>query len=53
MRRLRHGADSAQWKCGDEQRIAFVSPLRRSGTWRDFMGFAEAPMSGSGSRRGH
>jgi penicillin amidase len=45
----RHGADPAQWKWGDEHRIAFVSPLRRSGTGRDFLGFAEAPMSGSGA----
>jgi penicillin G amidase len=44
----RHGADLAKWKWGDEHRIAFVSPLRRSGTGRDFLGFAEAPMSGSG-----
>ncbi len=45
----RHGADPAKWKWGDEHRIAFVSPLRRSGTGRDFMGYAEAPMSGSGA----
>jgi len=45
----RHGADPAKWKWGDEHRIAFVSPLRRSGTGRDFLGYAEAPMSGSGS----
>jgi penicillin amidase len=45
----RHGADPAQWKWGDEHRIAFVSPLRRSGTGRDFLGYAEAPMSGSGA----
>jgi penicillin amidase len=45
----RHGANPAQWKWGDEHRIAFVSPLRRSGTGRDFLGYAEAPMSGSGA----
>jgi len=45
----RHGADPAKWKWGDVHRIAFVSPLRRSGTGRDFMGYAEAPMSGSGA----
>jgi penicillin amidase len=45
----RHGLDPTQWKWGDEHRIAFVSPLRRSGTGRDFLGYAEAPMSGSGS----
>jgi len=45
----RHGADPAQWKWGDEHRIVFVSPLRRSGTGRDFLGYAEAPMSGSGA----
>jgi penicillin G amidase len=45
----RHGADPAKWKWGDEHRIAFVSPLRRSGTGRDFLGYAEAPMSGSGA----
>ena len=45
----RHGADPAKWKWGDEHRIAFVSPLRRSGFGRDFLGHAEAPMSGSGA----
>ena len=45
----RHGADPAQWKWGDEHRVAFVSPLRRSGAGRDFLGYAEAPMSGSGA----
>jgi len=45
----RHGADPATWKWGDEHRIAFVSPLRRSGAGRDFLGYAEAPMSGSGA----
>ena len=45
----KHGADPAKWKWGDEHRIAFVSPLRRSGTGRDFLGYAEAPMSGSGA----
>ncbi len=45
----RHGADPAQWKWGDEHRIHFYSPLRRSGTGRDLLGFAEAPMSGSGA----
>lgn len=45
----RHGADPAQWKWGNEHRIAFVSPLRRSGAGRDFLGYAEAPMSGSGA----
>jgi penicillin amidase len=45
----RHGADPKKWKWGDEHRIAFFSPLRRSGTGRDFLGYAQAPMSGSGS----
>lgn len=45
----RHGADPAQWKWGDEHRIYFFSPLRRSGSGRDWLGYAEAPMSGSGS----
>jgi len=45
----RHGADAAKWKWGDEHRIAFFSPLRRSGTGRDLLGYAEQPMSGSGS----
>jgi penicillin amidase len=45
----RHGADPTKWKWGDEHRIAFVSPLRRSGAGRDFLGYAEAPMSGSGA----
>ena len=45
----RHGADPAQWKWGDEHRIYFYSPLRRSGTGRDWLGYAEAPMSGSSS----
>lgn len=45
----RHGADPARWKWGDEHRIAFVSPLRRSGFGRDFLGYAETPMSGSSS----
>jgi penicillin amidase len=45
----RHGADATKWKWGDEHRIHFFSPLRRSGTGRDFLGFAEAPMSGSGA----
>jgi penicillin amidase len=45
----RHGADPAQWKWGNEHRIAFVSPLRRNGAGRDFLGYAEAPMSGSGA----
>lgn len=45
----KHGADPAQWKWGDEHRIHFFSPLRRSGAGRDWLGYAEAPMSGSGS----
>jgi penicillin amidase len=45
----RHGQDPTKWKWGDEHRIAFVSPLRRSGAGRDLLGYAEAPMSGSGS----
>ena len=45
----RHGADPTKWKWGDEHRIYFFSPLRRSGTGRDFLGFAEQPMSGSGA----
>ena len=45
----RHGADPALWKWGDEHRVYFYSPLRRSGTGRDWLGFAEAPMSGSGA----
>lgn len=45
----RHGADPARWTWGGEHRVAFVSPLRRSGAGRDFLGYAEAPMSGSGA----
>lgn len=45
----RHGADASKWKWGDEHRIHFFSPLRRSGTGRDWLGYAEAPMSGSGA----
>jgi penicillin amidase len=45
----RHGADASKWKWGDEHRIHFYSPLRRSGAGRDFLGYAEAPMSGSGA----
>lgn len=45
----RHGADPSKWKWGDEHRIAFFSPLRRSGFGRDFLGYAEQPMSGSGA----
>lgn len=45
----RHGADPARWQWGDEHRIYFFSPLRRSGLGRDLLGYAEAPMSGSGS----
>jgi penicillin amidase len=44
----KHGADPSKWKWGDEHRIVFVSPLRRSGFGRDLLGYAEAPMSGSG-----
>ena len=45
----RHGNDPAQWKWGDEHRIYFFSPLRRSGSGRDLLGYAEQPMSGSGA----
>lgn len=45
----RHGADATAWKWGDEHRIHFYSPLRRSGAGRDFLGYADAPMSGSGA----
>ncbi|MFO1331462.1 MAG: penicillin acylase family protein [Rubrivivax sp.] len=45
----RHGADPAQWKWGSEHRIHFYSPLRTRGFGRDFLGYPEAPMSGSGA----
>lgn len=45
----RHGADQAQWPWGDEHRIHFFSPLRRSGAGRDWLGYPEAAMSGSAS----
>ena len=45
----RHGADPAQWKWGSEHRIYFYSPLRTRGFGRDFLGYPEAPMSGSGA----
>lgn len=45
----RHDADPAQWQWGSEHRIYFYSPLRRSGFGRDFLGYPEAPMSGSGA----
>ena len=45
----RHGADASKWTWGDEHRIYFFSPLRRSGSGRDWLGFAEQPMSGSGA----
>jgi len=45
----RHGADASKWRWGDEHRIYFFSPLRRSGSGRDWLGYAEAPMSGSGA----
>jgi len=44
----RHGADASKWKWGDEHRIRFSSPLRRSGVGRDWLGYPEQPMSGSG-----
>ena len=47
--KARHGQDPAQWQWGDEHRIGFFSPLRRSGFGRDLLGRAPAPMSGSGS----
>ena len=45
----RHGTDLAAWQWGAEHRVHFYSPLRRSGAGRDWLGFAERPMSGSGS----
>ena len=38
----KHGADPAKWKWGDEHRIAFVSPLRRSGTWQRLPGLCRS-----------
>lgn len=47
--KARHGNDPAAWTWGSEHRIHFFSPLRRSGFGRDWLGYAEQPMSGSGS----
>lgn len=44
----RHGADIKAWRWGDEHRLTFVSPLRRSGPGRDLLGVAPRPVSGSG-----
>ncbi len=44
----KHGDDPKQWRWGDEHRIAFVSPLRRAGFGRDFLGAAPRAMDGSG-----
>jgi penicillin amidase len=44
----KHGADAKAWRWGAEHRIAFVSPLRRSGVGRDFLGGGNRPMDGSG-----
>ena len=43
-----HGADPKAWRWGDEHRITFVSPLRRSGVGRDFLGGGNRAMDGSG-----
>ena len=42
------GQDMTQWQWGDEHRIHFASMLRPKGWGRDWLGFAERPMSGSG-----
>jgi penicillin amidase len=44
----RHGADPGAWRWGAEHRLAFDSPLRRTGFGRDLLGRAPAPMDGSG-----
>jgi len=44
----RQGSDPTAWRWGAEHRIAFDSPLRRSGAGRDQLGRAPQPMDGSG-----
>jgi penicillin amidase len=43
-----HGSDVSAWRWGDEHRIRFDSPLRRTGFGRDWLGRAAQPMGGSG-----
>jgi len=40
-------ADPAKWKWGERHRITFVSPLRREGPGREFLGAGTHPMAGS------
>lgn len=44
----RHGADPQAWRWGAEHRVTFVSPLRRSGFARDFLGGGTHALDGSG-----
>jgi len=44
----KHGADPKAWRWGAEHRVTFVSPLRRSGLGRDFLGGGDRAMDGSG-----
>jgi len=43
----RHGSDPKAWRWGDEHRLHFDSPLRRTGLGRDFLGRAAQPYDGS------
>lgn len=43
----RHGSDPKAWRWGAEHQIHFDSPLRRTGTGRDFLGRAAQPYNGS------
>lgn len=46
--RARHGTDAAAWRYGDEHRLHFDAPLRRSGIGRDLLGRPARPFDGSG-----
>jgi penicillin amidase len=43
----RHGTDPKAWRWGAEHQIHFDSPLRRTGSGRDFLGRAAQPYNGS------
>lgn len=43
----RHGNDPKAWRWGAEHQIHFDSPMRRTGSGRDFLGRAAQPYNGS------
>ena len=44
---VRLGKDPSQWRWGDLHRIEFVSPIRREGLGKDFLGGGSHPFPGS------